>query len=222
MAHLGRFPGLCMISLMASIDSTIITSLPTATWKAGGAGQFSLQSLFSLGDSIADGSHNVDTLIACRLRPLDVSSIDCCASHGVLPLYSQLAKGNTPLVAIIGTWLFSILREDSIWVGFQVIALGEIGIVFTATLLLTLAAFPESTITVAAGTYSFVHSPSPVWGATMAVIALNGRVDAHPNIITEPEIRRLLTGNDAYLGTHPPAIISCCQIQLGALSSRSH
>lgn len=100
-----------------------------------------------------------------------------------------------------GAGLFSILREDSsrgAWIGFQVIASGGTGLVFTATLPSTLAALPESDVAVATGTYSFVRSLGLVWGATMAAIAFNGQVDAHLNVVADPEIRQMLANGGAY------------------------
>ncbi|KAI1401791.1 major facilitator superfamily domain-containing protein [Hypoxylon fuscum] len=100
-----------------------------------------------------------------------------------------------------GAGLFSILRENSssgAWIGFQVIASGGTGLVFTATLPSTLAALPESDVAVATGTYSFVRSLGLVWGATMASIAFNGQVNAHLNIVANPDVRRLLVDGGAY------------------------
>ncbi|KAI0385510.1 major facilitator superfamily domain-containing protein [Hypomontagnella monticulosa] len=104
-------------------------------------------------------------------------------------------------MSAIGLGLFSILREDSStgeWIGFQIIASGGTGLIFTATLPSTLAALPESDVAVATGTYSFVRSFGFVWGATMAAIAFNGQVDAHLNIVADPEVRSSLADGGAY------------------------
>ncbi|KAK9419294.1 putative Major facilitator superfamily (MFS) profile domain-containing protein [Seiridium unicorne] len=100
-----------------------------------------------------------------------------------------------------GAGLFSILRADSsngAWIGFQVIAAGGTGMVFTATLPSTLAALSESDVAVATATYSFVRSLGLVWGATMAAIAFNGQVNAHLDVITDQDIRRFLVDGGAY------------------------
>ncbi|KAI1212610.1 major facilitator superfamily domain-containing protein [Annulohypoxylon truncatum] len=115
-------------------------------------------------------------------------------------LYKPLHWAGFALSAV-GTGLFSTLREDSsrgAWIGFQIIAAGGIGLVFTATLPSTLAALPESDVAVATGTYSFVRSLGLVWGATMAAIAFNGQVDAHLNLVADAGIRRLLVDGGAY------------------------
>ncbi|KAI1454003.1 major facilitator superfamily domain-containing protein [Annulohypoxylon moriforme] len=104
-------------------------------------------------------------------------------------------------LSAVGAGLFSMLREDSsrgAWIGFQIVASGGTGLVFTATLPSTLAALPESDVAVATGTYSFIRSLGLVWGATMAAIAFNGQVDAHLGIVTDPEIRQLLVYGGAY------------------------
>ncbi|KAI1776576.1 major facilitator superfamily domain-containing protein [Hypoxylon cercidicola] len=100
-----------------------------------------------------------------------------------------------------GAGLFSILREDSsrgAWIGFQVIASGGTGLVFTATLPSTLAALPESDVAVATGTYSFIRSLGMVWGATVAAIAFNGQVDSHLDLVADPEVRQLLANGGTY------------------------
>ncbi|KAI0112998.1 major facilitator superfamily domain-containing protein [Daldinia grandis] len=104
-------------------------------------------------------------------------------------------------LSAVGAGLFSILHETSsrgAWIGFQVIASGGTGLIFTATLPSTLAALPESDVAVATGTYSFVRSLGLVWGATMASIAFNGQVNAHLDIVADPGVRSLLADGGAY------------------------
>jgi EmrB/QacA subfamily drug resistance transporter len=101
----------------------------------------------------------------------------------------------------IGIGLFSTLDENSsraAWIGYQVIASGGTGIIFTATLPSTLAALPESDVAVATGTYSFVRSFGLVWGATMASIAFNGQINSHVNSINDQAVRNLLIDGGAY------------------------
>jgi hypothetical protein len=100
-----------------------------------------------------------------------------------------------------GVGLFSILRKDSspgAWIGFQVIASGGTGLIFTATLPSTLAALPESDVALATGTYSFIRSFGLVWGATMAAITFNSQIEAHLDIVGDPDIRRILGNGGAY------------------------
>lgn len=104
-------------------------------------------------------------------------------------------------LSAIGAGLFSLLDENSsqaAWVGFQVIASGGTGIIFTATLPSTLAPLPESDVSVATGTYSFVRSFGLVWGVTMASIVFNGRFDAHLDEISDPALRIMLADGAAY------------------------
>lgn len=104
-------------------------------------------------------------------------------------------------LSALGAGLFSLLRENSsrgAWIGFQVIAAGGTGLVFTATLPSTLAALPESDVAVATGTYSFVRSLGLVWGATMAAIAFNGQVNTHLDLVQDPLIRQQMVDGGAY------------------------
>ncbi|KAL6701557.1 major facilitator superfamily domain-containing protein [Trichoderma pleuroticola] len=104
-------------------------------------------------------------------------------------------------LSAIGVGLFSTLDESSsraAWIGYQVLASGGTGIIFTATLPSTLAALSESDVAVATGTYSFVRSFGLVWGATMASIAFNGQINAHATSISNQEIRNLLIDGGAY------------------------
>ncbi|KKO99408.1 hypothetical protein THAR02_08489 [Trichoderma harzianum] len=104
-------------------------------------------------------------------------------------------------LSAIGVGLFSTLDVSSsraAWVGYQVLASGGTGIIFTVTLPSTLAALPESDVAVATGTYSFVRSFGLVWGATMASIAFNGQINSHAASISNQEIRNLLIDGGAY------------------------
>lgn len=104
-------------------------------------------------------------------------------------------------LSAISVGLFSTLDESSsraAWVGYQVLASGGTGIIFTVTLPSTLAALPESDVAVATGTYSFVRSFGLVWGATMASIAFNGQINSHAASISNQEIRNLLIDGGAY------------------------
>ena len=115
-------------------------------------------------------------------------------------LYRPLHWAGFALSAV-GVGLFSILDEKSsrgAWIGFQVLASGGSGLVFTATLPSTLAALPESDVAVATGTFSFVRSLGLVWGVTIASITFNGQIDAHIGIIADPAVRRLLADGAAY------------------------
>lgn len=101
----------------------------------------------------------------------------------------------------IGTGLFSILKESSsrgAWIGFQIIASGGSGLIFTATLPSTLAALPESDVATATGTYSFVRAMGLVWGVTMSSIVFNGQVNANLNLVEDYDLRRLLADGAAY------------------------
>ncbi|KAK8880089.1 major facilitator superfamily domain-containing protein [Apiospora arundinis] len=104
-------------------------------------------------------------------------------------------------LSAVGAGLFSMLGARSstgAWVGFQIIASGGTGLIFTATLPSTLAALPEADVAVATGVYSFVRSLGLVWGATMAAIAFNGRIDAHLAPYDDPAAHALLSGGEAY------------------------
>ncbi|ROV95114.1 hypothetical protein VSDG_05866 [Cytospora chrysosperma] len=104
-------------------------------------------------------------------------------------------------LSAVGVGLFSTLTQHSStgnWVGFQILASGGSGLVFTATLSSTLAALPESDVAVATGTYSFVRSFGLVWGVTVASIALNGQVNARLDAVSDPAVRSLLRDGGAY------------------------
>ncbi|KAK2736781.1 hypothetical protein FQN57_000553 [Myotisia sp. PD_48] len=101
----------------------------------------------------------------------------------------------------VGAGLFSILNASSssaAWIGFQIIASGGVGIIFTTTLPSTLAALAESDVAVATGTYSFVRSFGLVWGVTVASIVFNGQMNANLPSIGNAEIRALLKDGAAY------------------------
>ncbi|KAH6609100.1 MFS transporter [Trichoderma cornu-damae] len=104
-------------------------------------------------------------------------------------------------LSAIGIGLFSTLNASSsraAWIGYQVLASGGTGIIFTATLPSTLAALPEADVAVATGTYSFVRSFGLVWGATMASIAFNGQINSNLASVSDQEIRNLLIDGGAY------------------------
>ncbi|KAK8039526.1 major facilitator superfamily domain-containing protein [Apiospora rasikravindrae] len=104
-------------------------------------------------------------------------------------------------LSAIGAGLFSTLRAGSsqaAWIGFQILAAGGTGLLFTATLPSTLAALPESDVAAATAAYSFVRSLGLVWGATMAAVAFNGLVDANLGRVADPGYRDLLAGGAAY------------------------
>ncbi|KAK7967566.1 MFS general substrate transporter [Apiospora aurea] len=65
-------------------------------------------------------------------------------------------------LSVVGAGLFSTLWAGSsqgAWIGFQILAAGGTGLLFTATLPWTLAALPESDVAAATAAYSFVRSP---------------------------------------------------------------
>lgn len=104
-------------------------------------------------------------------------------------------------LSAVGAGMLSTLNESSstgAWVGYQILASGGTGIIFTATLPSTLAPLPESDVAVATGTYSFVRSFGLVWGATMASVVFNGQVNSHINLITDTAIQALLKDGAAY------------------------
>ncbi|KAI1423600.1 major facilitator superfamily domain-containing protein [Xylaria sp. FL1777] len=104
-------------------------------------------------------------------------------------------------LSAIGLGLLSTLDENSStgkWIGFQIIAAGGSGFIFTVTLPSTLAALDEADVAVAAGTYSFIRSFGLVWGVTISSIAFNGQINAHLNTISDQSIRQLLADGAAY------------------------
>lgn len=104
-------------------------------------------------------------------------------------------------LSAIASGLFSLLDEQSsrgAWIGFQVLAAGGSGLVFTATLPSTLAPLPESDVAVATGTYSFVRSLGLVWGATMAAIVFNSRIDGRIDMVSDRTVWRQLLNGAAY------------------------
>lgn len=115
-------------------------------------------------------------------------------------LYKPLHWGGFALTAV-GVGLFSTLTRQSStghWVGYQILASGGAGLVFTASLPSTLAALPETDVAVATGTYSFVRSFGLVWGVTIASVAFNGQVNANLHTVSDPAVRNQLQGGGAY------------------------
>ncbi|KAI1101343.1 major facilitator superfamily MFS_1 [Jackrogersella minutella] len=104
-------------------------------------------------------------------------------------------------LSAIGLGLFSTFRADSTvgaWIGYQVLASGGAGFIFTATLPSTLAALPESYVATATGTYAFVRSLGFVWGVTMSSIVFNGQVNDNLDIVDDVDVRKLLADGAAY------------------------
>ncbi|KAJ8132331.1 hypothetical protein O1611_g1291 [Lasiodiplodia mahajangana] len=104
-------------------------------------------------------------------------------------------------LSAIGVGLLSTLDENSStgkWIGFQILAAGGSGFIFTVTLPSTLAALDEADVAVATGTYSFVRSLGLVWGVTISSIAFNGQINSHLDTITDPSVRLLLADGAAY------------------------
>ncbi|GAP92000.1 putative major facilitator superfamily MFS-1 [Rosellinia necatrix] len=104
-------------------------------------------------------------------------------------------------LSAVGAGLFSMLDEKSstgAWIGFQIVAAGGVGFIFTVSLPSTLAALDESDVAVATGTYAFLRTFGFVWGVTMSSIAFNGQVNTHLNSITDPSVRELLADGAAY------------------------
>ncbi|RYP09156.1 hypothetical protein DL765_008547 [Monosporascus sp. GIB2] len=104
-------------------------------------------------------------------------------------------------LSAIGAGLLSMLDENSstgAWIGFQVIAAGGVGFIFTVSLPSTLAALAESDVAVATGTYAFMRTLGFVWGVTMSSITFNGQIDAYLDFVSDPLVRRLLADGAAY------------------------
>lgn len=104
-------------------------------------------------------------------------------------------------LSAIGVGLLSTLDEHSspgAWIGFQVIAAGGSGFIFTVTLPSTLAPLDEADVAVAASTYSFVRSFGLVWGVTMSSVIFNNQINARLGTITDPFVRQLLADGGAY------------------------
>ncbi|KAK7751945.1 hypothetical protein SLS62_006088 [Diatrype stigma] len=104
-------------------------------------------------------------------------------------------------LSAIGLGLFSTFRNNSTmgaWIGYQVLASGGSGFIFTATLPSTLAALPESYVATATGTYAFVRSLGFVWGVTMSSIVFNSQFNDNLGIIDNVDLRRLLADGGAY------------------------
>ncbi|KAI0096706.1 major facilitator superfamily domain-containing protein [Nemania sp. FL0031] len=90
-------------------------------------------------------------------------------------------------LSAIGVGLLSTLDENSStgkWIGFQILAAGGSGFIFTVTLPSTLAALDEVDVAVATGTYSFVRSL--------------GLINTHLDNISDPSVRLLLADGAAY------------------------
>ncbi|RYP64483.1 hypothetical protein DL770_009196 [Monosporascus sp. CRB-9-2] len=109
--------------------------------------------------------------------------------------------GQDGALSAAGAGLFSMLnRETSIgaWIGFQIIAAGGTGSIFTVSLPSTLAALSESDVAVATGTFAFVRTFRFVWGVTISSITFNGQINAHLNAIEDHSVRQLLADGAAY------------------------
>lgn len=113
-------------------------------------------------------------------------------------------------MSAVGMGLFSRLDQESStaeWIGYQIIASGRTGIIFTATLPRTLAPLGEKDVGVATGTYSFVRSFALVRGVTPASIVFNGRFNSglRNGDVSDLELRTLLADGVAYAYAASPA-----------------
>jgi hypothetical protein len=101
----------------------------------------------------------------------------------------------------IGAGLFSLLDESSStgdWAGYQIIASGSVGIIFTATMPSTLASLAESDITVGTGTCSFVRSFGLVRSVTMASIIFDNEFGNYLPDTISSDIRAWFANGAAY------------------------
>jgi EmrB/QacA subfamily drug resistance transporter len=104
-------------------------------------------------------------------------------------------------LSAVATGLFSTLDKDSskgAWIGYQVIASGGAGLIFTATLPSTLAALPEADVATATGTYSFVRAIGLVWGVTISSIVFNGQINSNLHLVDDVDVHKLLGDGAAY------------------------
>lgn len=104
-------------------------------------------------------------------------------------------------LSAIGAGLFSMLDEDSnteTWAGFQILAAGGVGFIFTVSLPSTLSALEEGDVAVATGTFAFVRTFGFVWGVTMASIIFNSQVNSRLDTIDDPLVRQYLADGAAY------------------------
>jgi hypothetical protein len=104
-------------------------------------------------------------------------------------------------LSAIGTGTLSTLNASSslgAWIGFQIIASGGSGLVFTSTLISTLAPLPEEDVAVATGTYSFVRSFGFVWGLTISSVVFNSQIDRYLRIVDDESVRSLMANGQAY------------------------
>ncbi|RDL36453.1 MFS general substrate transporter [Venustampulla echinocandica] len=104
-------------------------------------------------------------------------------------------------LSAIGTGLLSTLDASSspgAWIGFQIIASGGSGLVFTSTLVSALAPLPEEDVAIATGTYSFVRSFGFVWGLTITSVVFNSQIDRYLWIVDDASVRSLMANGQAY------------------------
>lgn len=101
----------------------------------------------------------------------------------------------------IGAGLLSTLTETSSsgrWIGFQVITSGGVGLIFTSTLISTLAPLKEEDVAIATGAYSFVRSFGFVWGSTIASVAFNSQINRYLWLVEDEAVRGLMVNGQAY------------------------
>ncbi|EHL02730.1 putative Uncharacterized MFS-type transporter C16A3.17c [Glarea lozoyensis 74030] len=193
----GVFFALLVLSLMSSIDATIVTtSLPTIAREIGGGAEYILYFQAVKGVSPLDsGVYYLPFALA--IIPFGGMGAAFISKTGqYIPLH-----GIGFALSAIGTGLFSILDEDSspgAWIGFQIIASGGSGLVFTSTLISTLAPLPEEDVAIATGTYSFIRSFGFVWGLTIASVAFNSQIDRYLGIVDDEVVRSLMANGRAY------------------------
>ncbi|KAF7917246.1 uncharacterized protein EAE98_010351 [Botrytis deweyae] len=115
-------------------------------------------------------------------------------------LYIPLHRIGFALCAI-GAGLLSTLAASSnsgSWIGFQIITSSGVGLIFTSTLISTLAPLKEEDVAIATGAYSFVRSFGFVWGSTIASIAFNSQINRYLGIVEDEAVRGLMANGQAY------------------------
>ena len=101
----------------------------------------------------------------------------------------------------IGCGLFSILKSTSTkpaWVCFQLIMSIGLGSVMTTILPSIQAALPESDVATATSTFAFVRSFGFIWGITIPSIIFRARFDTLRPMITNEDVRSVLSSGSAY------------------------
>ena len=101
----------------------------------------------------------------------------------------------------IGMGTFALLKANSsmgMWVGLQILHVAGAGTITTALLPAIQAGLTDEDNASSTAAFSYVRSYGAIWGITIPVSIFNNQFDRHLHWISDPAVRDLFRGGEAY------------------------